>query len=286
MNSLNPIEQLALAWQALLHTVRQILRPALWAPFAMLGGIQLAVVAALWWFAHPWLSWAMAPFVTAVGGAEALHYPAVFRLMPGLYARVDLWLSVLVGAVATGAATLLFAKRFAGEPIAVGEAIGHAVRRAPALILATLPLNLLALGFSLGLERFVVQRGSSGLVLRVAPLVSLAGVAVLQALFLYVAALVMLSGRGWLAALAALPTAAARGLWAALFLSAGSMAPHLPALWLGRSSSSVVERGVPEIVGALLVFQIASMLVAAFLLTGSATLVYQTAVAPASEETR
>jgi hypothetical protein len=49
----NVLEQMVPAAQSLAYTLRQISRPSLWVPWLPVLVIQLTVVAALWWFAHP-----------------------------------------------------------------------------------------------------------------------------------------------------------------------------------------------------------------------------------------
>ena len=96
-------EQLAVAWQAIRQTFARIGRPEFWAPFALLGVLQLGVVGGLWWFAHPAMSWLMAPVLRRVGGDALLHYPNLFRRFAELYARADLVLGATVGSVVVGA---------------------------------------------------------------------------------------------------------------------------------------------------------------------------------------
>jgi len=273
------LEQIALAWQSLVYTFRELFRGTLWIPWLLLGAIELAVVAALWWFAHPALSWLMAPIVALVAGSSALHYPAFFRELPGIFSRIDLAIVALVGSLAIGASTALFAARFAGRTAPPGSGFAVALRRALPLILVNLPLNLLVVGIPFALESWVATRGSSGLVVKAAQILGLCGAWLAQALFIYGTALVVLSGRGVVGAFASLPGAATRGLWAALTLGIVTWLPVLPMQLLTRKVAPIFDRGRPELVTALVVAQIVLALVTSFVLTGGITLVYQTAVA-------
>lgn len=281
---MNLLEQLALAWQALAQTVRLLGRPTLWAPALVLGACELAVIGCLWWFAHPALSWAAAPLLRAVAGEQALHYPNLFRLLPDLYARADLVLGSLLAPVLIGAATLLFAARFQGRTVALGDSLGRAGRRAGSLILVNLPLNLLLLALSYGLPWWLALRGSAGLARSLMPIAILGGAVVLQALFLYVNALVMLEGRGPLGTLAALPRSWSRGFWAAFALGGVMMLPLLPLQWVAERANVLVDRGAPELVGWLAVVQVLVALLTWFVLTGAATLVFLGAVTGLPEE--
>jgi hypothetical protein len=276
---MNVLEQVALAWQCLRYAFCQLLSPTLWAPWLVVGVAQSMVIVALWWFAHPWLSWVVAPLLVAAAGPEVLRYPNLFRLLPALFSRVDLVIGASLGALAAGASTALFAARAAGGEPGPSAAWRQAFGRAVPLILVNLPLTLIAVALSYGLEAWLVARGSSGEVRRTAHWMSLGAAFLCQAWFLYVNALVILGRRGWLAALAALPRTAARGWVAALFLTLATLLPLLPIQWLASTSNALVDRGVPELVGWLVVAQVGVALLGSFLLTGGATLFFQSALA-------
>ena len=274
------LEQIALAWQCLGHAFRHLLRPALWTPWLVLGALQALVVVAIWWSAHPWLSWAMVPFVRGAAGDPALHYPNLFRMLPMLFARVDLVVGATLGAWTVGASTALFAASYAGGDARPAPAWGAAFRRALPLVLVNLPISLIALVLSVAVE--AIPQGA-GIPHRLVWLATLGLTLICQAWFLYATAYVVLEGRGPLSALAELPRAARRGLVAALFLTIVTLTPLLPIQNLASASSTVVERGVPELVGWLILAQIGVALVSSFLLTGSATLVFQSAIARRDE---
>jgi hypothetical protein len=271
------LEQLALAGQALRLTLRESRAGWLWTPWLVLGVLQCAVLLALLGFAHPLLAWAVAPFVRAIGGEAALHYPEFYRDLPFVYSRADLLMGSLAGAVATGWSTRLFAARWRRETLPAGGAWAEIAPRALTLVLAQLPFQLLVLLFTGLLER--VLGGQGGLAQRLGYFVTLGGVAGLQALFLYLPALVVLERRGLWGAFAGLPRAWTRGFWAALLLSLAALLPLLPLAGLGQGSDLLVERGTPELVGWVTAMQLLVSLAASFLLAGSSTLVYLGAVA-------
>lgn len=113
---MSPIEQFALGLQALRFTLMEWTRAKLWAPFLGPFVVQIALVVAFAWTAHPLLSWALAPIVARLVGANALHYPELFRRLPELVLRADLLVTLTAGALATGAGTRLFAQAFSGRP--------------------------------------------------------------------------------------------------------------------------------------------------------------------------
>src|SRR5262249_33737380 len=157
-HAVNALEQMVLAFQALAHTLRLLFRRALWVPWLLVFGLEIATIAGLWWFAFPAWSWFVARAVHVLAGESALHYPNIFRLMPDLYAGADLVIRVVVGSVVAGASTALFGAWFSGRPIPAREGLRRALQRAGVLIVANLPLTLLLLGFSFGLDWWLQER--------------------------------------------------------------------------------------------------------------------------------
>ena len=280
---MNPLEQVVLAFESLAHAIRQLFRPSLWAPWLLVLGAQLVVLVVLWWFAHPWLSWFAAPVLLRVSGERALHYPDIFGLLPVLYARADVVIGVLVGSVVAGASTALFAARFSGRPIPPSQGMRRALSRAVVLVLANLPLSLLLMGFSLGLDWWLVAREGPAMIARLAPVLTLGMAVVLQALFIWVNPLLMIGGRSLTETLKALPRAASHGGWTALTLAAAATIPLLPTQVLVRGAEQIVRFGTPEVVGWLVLIQALIALVTAFVLTGGSVIAYHSLVGPALE---
>jgi hypothetical protein len=278
---MNALEQMALAVQALWHTLRRMGDGRLWAPWLALGAVQGLVLVGLANFAHPWVAWALAPLVRASAGEAALHYPEFFRALPALYVRADLVVVALLGAILTGWSVVLFSGRWRGEPAAPGAAWADIAPRALTLVLAQLPFNVLALALSTGIGRLL--EGRVGMALRLGELAGLVGMVVLQALFLYVPALVVLERRGLRGAFSALPRTWARGFWAGLVLGAAALLPLLPADALGQRAGLLVDRGTPELTAWLAAVQLLAGLAVSFLLAGSSTLVYLGSVADAED---
>jgi hypothetical protein len=226
----------------------------------------------------------MVPLVRAVGGEGALHYPEFFRVLPGLYGRADLVTAALAGSVAAGWSTWLFAARWSRRALAPGETWREIAPRALVLVLAQLPFNVLVFLFTSLLDRAIA--GHSGLLHRLGGLGSLGGVVLLQTLFLYLPALVVLERRGAWGALAGLPRTWARGFWAALLLSTLLLLLLLPLDALGQRSDLLVERGTPELVIWITALQLLVGLAVSFLVAGSSTLVYLGTVAVDAPEGR
>jgi hypothetical protein len=278
------LEQLALGLQAMRHTIAALRRPLLWAPWLVLGAMELAVVLAIWHFAHPALSWVMAPVLRAAAGPEALHFPRSLELLPVLYDRADVVLGGLLGSILIGASTPMFADHFRGTPPDLRAALAMAARRAPALVVVQLPFNLIVTGLLYGVGGWVAAHGGGGRLVRIAGF-GLAGASlVVQAALFYVTARMVLGGRGALGSLAGVPSTWRRGFAPALLVGALTLVVLLPLHWLSGQQNLVVARGRPELVGWLALLELTAGLINWFLLTGCATLLYLTALRGAEEE--
>ena len=279
---MNALEQVTLAGQALWLTLRRMGTGRLWAPWLLLGAVQALVLLGLTGFARPWLAWAVAPLVRAGAGEAALHYPDFYRALPSLYARADLLVVALLGAVVTGWSVALFAACWRAAAPPPGAAWAGVAPRMLSLVLVQLPFNLLALALSTWVGRLLEDR--AGVVLRLGELAGLGAMVALQALLLYLPALVVLERRSAWGAFAALPRAWARGFWAGLALGAVALLPLLPLEAIGQRLDLLVGRGIPEMAAWLAALQALAGLLVSFLLAGSSTLVYLGAVAEPEEE--
>lgn len=273
---MSPSEQIALAWEGFVRTLRLVGRVQLWLPWLVIGIAQGIALLLIWWFAHPLVSRFMAPLVQAVGGEDALHYPDIFSHMPGLYARADMVLVASLGAVMLGASTQLFAHAHTGAPLEAGRAMWKALRHAGTLIVILLPLNALLVLLSIGLGAAVADQGA--LVQRAAYVFGLGASVMIQAFFLYVTQLAMLERRGIGATFSALSRTWRHGFLAALVLGVMFLLPLLPLHFVSGQTARIVERGSPDLIGLLVFAQLMVALAAGFLLNGSATLVYLSAM--------
>ena len=281
---MNGFEQFALAGQCVLATLRQLGRGGLWVPWLVLGVLQGAALLMLAGFAHPSVSAAMAPLVTWLAGADALHYPNVFRVLPGLHARAAFVVDALFGVVAIGAATRLFAARFANQPMPAVDGLRTAAGRWGTLMLAHLPLQLLVLLLSFGIPEWLQARGSSGITIRMANLAGLGGTLLIQVVFVMIAPLVILAGLGVRDTWRELPSLVPKIGIAALAIAVVATLVTWPVQILGRFAERIVDRGAPELVIGLVAAQVAVVLVAAFVTAGSVTLVYQSLVGDTGDE--
>lgn len=280
---MNVLEQVALGWQCVWHTRREMLRAQLWGPWLVLLAAQGLVIGALAFAAHPWLSWFMAPLLTAVAHEDILRYPELLRRLPGLAAHAAALLGVVLAPLIAGVATRLFADRFRGARVRPDAAWGEALGRWFSLVLAAAPAALVALSVAL-LPTLLAGVRMSSLSRRLLP--DALGVlgALLMALLLYTSALVMLERRGGLRALAELPRTWARGFVPALVVVAIVSLLRLPLERLAGASTLIVNRGIPELAIVLALTQALAAAVLGFVLTGAVTLAYLSVVATRDED--
>ncbi|NOT33765.1 MAG: hypothetical protein HOP12_06290 [Candidatus Eisenbacteria bacterium] len=275
---MNPLEQIALAGHALALVARASLHPRLWIPWLPLILVELAWLALLAGFAHPAVSGVMAPLLTAISGDAVLHYPNVFRILPGLHARGAFVIVATLGSIVVGASVWVFDELWAGRTPHPGVALGEALRRAPALIVAQAPLHLLTVVLTFGLAGWMEGRGSSGITVRALGLLATLAATVLQALFLLVPVHVMRASRSPLGAWLEIPRVFMRAGVTVVVLSTLVTVAGFPLEFLARFTERLVERGRPELVAAMVVAQIGFATLAGFVLAGAAVVCYRTRV--------
>jgi len=201
---MSPLEQVVLAFHTLAHALRQLVRPSLWAPWLAVLALQIGVIAGLWWFAHPAISWLAAPVIPVPGGRGRAALPGHLSAHACALRAGRSGDRCAGGAVATGTSTALFGAWFAGRPLRVREGLRRGLSRGAALILANLPLSLLLLGLSYGLDWWLQVGAGPAILRRLAPLLTLGMAVILQAFFLWVNSLLMLDGHSLVAALVSL----------------------------------------------------------------------------------
>ena len=245
-------------------------RPSIWLPLLLVAGVQVAILVLLLSFHQGVLLLIGPPLVRLLGGEGATHYPVLYYALPTMFFRANLAISTLVASIAGGVATLLFARAFgfANE----GSAWRAAWRRAPALI-ATTGLTLAPL-IGVGLLMTLIPQD---LILRNSTLrwgvrgASMGLLVVIQGLFIYSTAWIVLMGHGTWPALrdsvrvtrqTLLPTLIAVGITAIVYFPVSYA--------LGRLDL-IVNKLKPEVITALLGLQVGIQLIITFLLVGAVT---------------
>ncbi|MFI5369997.1 MAG: hypothetical protein ACHQ52_00455 [Candidatus Eisenbacteria bacterium] len=264
---MNALEQLLLGWTCAWSSVRIALRPSLWPAWIVLGGAQLALLAALACCVHPLVSALAAPLVASLAGPAALHYPTLFHELPRLFARVDAPIVAWLGAWAAGVTSLQVVAMADRASSDAREALRSAWRRLPALLVAQLPLFAMEWLLGDGITLWLHHRGSGGLVVKAVTL--LAGVTLgLGGVFLcWLPVLVIVGRYRVLEAWHELPRLGGRGFGAALVVLAMAWIPQAPFALALRGPGRWIDMGHPEWVALLMVGQLVVALVMGLLAT-------------------
>ncbi len=280
---MNGFEQLALGWQCLWHTRRELVRVELWGPWLVLLLAQAIVIALLAFAAHPLVSSFMAPLLRLATTEDIVRYPELLRRLPALAAQGAVVLGLLLGSLTAGVATRQFVDRFRGSPVRAPLAWSEALRRWPALLIAALPVALIG-GLVQRLPEALSTVRMSSLTRSLLPEAFGAFGMLLTALLLYTTALVMIERRNAFAALREVPATWKRGFLPAFVVVVLVTLVRLPLDRLTLASRVIVDRGIPELAIALALAQATVAAFAGFLMTGAATLLYLTVVADREED--
>ena len=270
---MSALERLAFGWQCLLGALRACGRRALWGPWAALFALQGFAVIAFVDASHPALSAFMAPLLRRLAGDSALRYPELFRRLPVLVHQADLVFRALAMPVAAGIATRLFERHFRDAPLRPAAAWGEGAARTLSLVVAALPVTLVAFGLNAMLSHLSLVRLSS-FSRSLAPHAAGGALLFVRAAAAYATALVVLDRRSGPRAIAALP-----GTWAEGFVPAAVplllLAPATALAWaLTNAAIVAVDRAAPEWVVLAVIGRSAVETFAMMLVTGAATMAW------------
>ena len=252
------------------NIIARMFRGSLWVPFLVVAATQALLLLVLVNFYQPALQWLGVPVMKLSGGEGSLHYPFNFMALPLAVARAEMAVGVLVASVASGAATLLFAKAL---DRGVGEAPWKsAFRRYPALLVYGLILGVLMFGTfylqnlvprDMVLESRGIRWGSRFGILGLAILI--------QSFLVYATAWMMLRGQSLGAALKSSVRFTGRNLVPTVILVAIPVLIKYPISWLQGRSDMFVSKFKPEALAAVLWADIAVEMVLTFLMIGTLT---------------
>jgi hypothetical protein len=245
-------------------------RPSVWLPFLVIAASQLMALGLLLSFHRAWLLPWVLPMVERLGGESASHYPHFFFHLPVVYSRVGLVISMFVGSLAVGVATVIFAKGFGVER--PGGAWSRALRRAPALILLTAITAAATYGASM-LSSFVpkelvhgnrmVQWGTRG--------ASLLLIVVIETLMTYATAWIMLEGARLLPAMRDSIRVTIRTFLPTAIVVGAPLVLLYPLSYLSGRIDLFALKLTPETVVGVLITKIGLELVVGFLYVGAVT---------------
>jgi hypothetical protein len=254
------------------------LRVRIWVPFLVIAGIQVLALVIMMNFHRGLLTPLVVPLIKALsGGPGVTHYPNFYLLLPVVFSRLSLLLSVLVTCIMVGAAIVLFAQAFGrAEHL---KAWKTARKHYLALFIATaiLAAGLFAVPY-LGrlvpqhtlLQNSMVRWGVRGVLLLLSILV--------QSLLVYAAAWILLRREHALRAVAD-SMKLTRSTFVPTFVLVALPAVLLyPLGFLTSQTDLFVSKFRPEALAGIILVQIVLELLLGFLLVGAITriFIYQT----------
>jgi hypothetical protein len=259
------------AWRRVLP---KVLEPGLWLPFLVVAAVQVLLLVWLLSFHRGWAQPLAAPLLRSVAGEGALHYPQFFSVLPVAFARLTLVQGVLLSSLLGGIAVILFARAFGRDPEG-GSPVRRALARYPSLVLYT------ALVTGLVFVLFSVQRlipGEAVLesrMLRWGTRVGfLLAAVVVESLFIYGTAWIVLRGRNVFGAIPAALGTAAKAFLPTLFLVAIPALAQFPFNYLEGRGDVIIRKFQPEIMAGVIGMEIAVDAIIAFFLVGTITFVF------------
>ncbi len=268
-------EQLnALIW-GWAETFRALGRRVALGPFLVYAGVQGFVVVAIGWFALPGIRAVMVPLLRWRFTDAALHYPSNFLVLRAGLAQTDIVLSIVLGALVTGAAVHLFSTSWAGRPSSEGEGWREAGRRYVPLIVVTLvAVAASQLATRLPMQLWGYLADVRPLRFRLLRMLVVAVVLAVQALLIYAPAAVMLRRDGPLRAIGRSFRMAFRAPITTYLIVAVPTAVELAPAWLSRQSALIAERFSPEMLVGVMFAWIVILLFIGYVVVGSSTRVF------------
>jgi len=233
------------SWAEMLRALR---RRAALAPLLIYAGVQTLILLMLLGFTVPPLRFFVPALLRWRFGGEALHYPNNFMVLRGALGQADIILSVFLGALVTAAAVYLFVSFYSGrkERFSVGLAVG-ASKYVPALVVALVVAVLSQVLVRVPMSIWGGLADTSPLRFRVLRVMLIGVVLVVQAVFVYGIAAVVVDNKRVGGALASTVTLAFRNPVTTLLLVAVPAALELLPAWFMRNSSVIIYRFSPEL---------------------------------------
>jgi hypothetical protein len=213
------------------------------------------------------------PVIQLVIGDAATHYPLFFFALPAVFSRVDLAISALVASLMVGIATLMFASVYHGK--SQEGAWKTALKRYPVLLGTT--IVMLTVLFLVSKAQSLVPQDSfrGNAMIRWGTRAGVLLVFILvQSLFAYGSAWIVLRGRSVLAAIRDSIRLAWRTLLPTFLLIAIPTLLLYPINYLTGRPDLIADKFRPETMVGILGVKIALEVILGFLLVGAITRVF------------
>jgi len=264
-------QALTIASRSFQATLRLFFRPAPWGPFLLVLLVQAVLFGLVLGFHHPLVSGLGSAYVELVGGEAATRYPTLYLLLPVIVTRTNLVVAVLLGAIATGAATLSFAHAF-GVASSSASVWRRAWRRAPMLIAAAAVVTAVLLGIGALLDRVPAEVVASRAGLRW----GMRGLNVLvfvlvQSLFVYTTAWIVLRGHAVWPAIRDSVRVTLRTFVPTVIVIGIPSLMLFPFWYLNGRTDLIIDKFKPEVVSLLVGGQMLAETLALFVVVGATT---------------
>ena len=265
------------SWAEMFRALR---RRAALAPFLIYAGVQTLILLMLLGFTAPPFRFFVPALMRWRFGDAALHYPNNLMVLRGALGQADIILSVFLGALVTAAAVYLFASFYSGEKerSSTGLAAG-ASRYVPALMVALVVALLSQAAVRVPMSVWGGLADANPLRFRMLRVVLIGVVLVVQAVFVYGIAAVVVDNKRVGEALAATVALAFRNPVTTLLLVAVPAALELFPAWLMRNSTVIIYRFSPELLAVGMLIWIVVILFINYATVGAATRFYLHATA-------
>ena len=265
------------SWAEMLRALR---RRAALVPFLIYAGVQTLLLLMLLGFTVPPFRFFVPALLRWRFGDQALHYPNNFMVMRGALGQADIILSVFLGALVTAAAVYLFASFFSGRKERPSEGLAVGVSKyVPALVIALVVAVLSQVAVRVPMSIWGGLADVSPMRFRMLRVALIGVVLVVQGIFVYGIAGVVIDNKSIGGALAGTVALAVRNPVTTLLLVAVPAAFELLPAWIMRNSSVIIYRFSPEFLAAGMLLWIVVILLINYATVGAATRFYLHATA-------
>ena len=269
MSILEQFNALIWSWSEMLRALRR--RVAL-LPLLIYAAAQVAILAAIVWFAYPPMNAFVAPLLRAGFGESALHYPTNFYVLRAAFGRADMPLWVFLGALTTGSAVFLFGSFYRGSRERFGVAWREAGRRyLPVVAVLAIILALSQILTRVPTGVFGHLADQSPMRFRLVRLVAMLAVVIVQAVLVYAIPSIVVAGRRLGRSLRESVVLALRHPITTFFIVAVPTVLELLPVWMVRQTRTIMYRFSPEFMIVVMLIWVAVAFVSTYAIAGAAT---------------
>jgi hypothetical protein len=268
-------QQINLAVWSWAEAMRLSGKGRLWLPFCLFFAFQILLMALLVSFANPLLSWLLVPIMRTAFGDFAVHYPMNLVVLGPMFAGSNLVVGILAWALMLGMAIVLFATAYQGSRVTARDAMRLGRMAYGDVLLTQIPLTVLVAVLVFVTPKFIpIHADSPGMLIRLQRYGTVLAGIMIEALFVTAPMYVLLEGRRAGAALRKAMSFSVRNAPAVLLLVALPALVHVPMGFLARRWRTIIEKGSPELLIAIVAGDVLLYVITNFILVGGVTRYY------------